>query len=89
MKEAISCLVCFLERGVFFSFATEISARLRLGGGEGEEVRVEPHEALTEPRRHSEFGPILALHTQEWTTVGLLSSYIMGFRVPGSRVFAF
>ena len=57
-----------------------------------EKGKVEPHEAMTGQRRHLEFGPILALHTQEWTngrTDGAgLSSYIMGFRVPGSRVFA-
>ena len=49
---------------------------------------VEPHEAMTGQRRHLEFGPILALHTQEWTDGAGLSSYIMGFQVPGSRVFA-
>ena len=42
-----------------------------------EKGKVEPHEAMTGQRRHLEFGPILALHTQEWTN---------GRTVRGSRV---
>ena len=42
-----------------------------------EKGNVEPHEAMTGQRRHLEFGPILALHTQEWTD---------GRTVRGSRV---